>query len=127
VFRSKLLLMPALLSVMALPVAPALAGEDPGSDSGPATLRVSQGCVSGNRAKVVVTAADADTVTFYLDGKRVKTVTPSSTGRAVISMKCSRLSVGAHRGRAVVSTSGSNQTLRFQITRSRLTSPRFTG
>jgi hypothetical protein len=129
VSRRSLLLLPTLLAAIALPVAPALAGEDPGdgSDSGSATLDVSQGCVSGHRAKVAVTAPGASRVVFFLDGRRLKTVTPSSSGRAVISMRCSRLSVGAHRGRAVVSTAGSTQTLRFQITRARLTSPQFTG
>jgi hypothetical protein len=139
VSRRSLLLLPVLLSALALPVAPALAGEDPTDPPvpaptpgpvtapRPATLHVTQGCVSGNRAKVVVTAPGAASVVFYLDGKRIKTVSTSSRGRAVISMRCSRLSVGAHRGRAVVSTAGSTQTLRFQITRARLTSPQFTG
>jgi hypothetical protein len=132
VSRHKLLLLPALVCSLALPVAPAVAGEDdptPGTAPGlgpviaPATLDVEQGCVLGKRAKVVVTAPGADAVTFFLDGRRVKTVTPSSRGRAVISMRCSHLKVGAHRGRAVVGS----QTLRFQITRARQGSPRFTG
>jgi hypothetical protein len=136
-----LLLLPALLSAMALPVAPALAGEDdpsapppvqapapdPGTVLDAAKLNVTQGCVIGSRAKVVATAPGADTVAFYLDGEHVKTVNPSSRGRAVISMRCSRLSVGAHRGRAVASFTGSQQTLRFQITRARQSSPQFTG
>jgi hypothetical protein len=54
-------------------------------------------------------------------------VNPSSKGRAVISMRCTRLSVGAHRGRAVASYASSQQTLRFQITRARQSSPQFTG
>jgi hypothetical protein len=128
VSRRKLLLLPAVLSAIALPVAPALAGEDPdGSDDGSAKLHASQGCMLGDHAKVAVTAPDADSVAFYLDGKHVKTVSPSSKGRAVISMRCARLSVGAHRGRAVVSSEDSTQTLRFQITRTRQGSPQFTG
>jgi hypothetical protein len=131
VSRRKLLLLPALVSALALPVAPALAGEDdpilpppaPGPVVAPATLDVEQGCVVGKRAKVAVMAPGADAVTFFLDGRRLKTVTPSSRGRAVISMRCSHLKVGAHRGRAVVGS----QTLRFQITRARQGSPRFTG
>jgi hypothetical protein len=137
VSRRSLLLLPALLAATALPVAPAFAGEDdptvpppaatPGPVIVPAKLHVRPGCVLGTRAKVVVTAPGADAVTFSLDGKRVKTTNPSSRGRAAISMRCSRLSVGAHRGRAVVSYAGSRQTLRFQITRARQGSPRFTG
>ena len=46
-------------------------------------------------------------------------------------MKCRHLSVGAHRARAVVTfeegSSPARQTLRFQITRARKVSPRFTG
>lgn len=131
--RRQLLLLPALLSAMALPVAPALAGEDdptapaPGTAPVAAKLNVKQGCVIGIRAKVVVTAPGAETVAFYLDGEHVKTVNPSSRGRAVISMRCTRLSVGAHRGRAVASYASSQQTLRFQITRARQSSPQFTG
>jgi hypothetical protein len=124
VSRRQLLLLPAVLSAIALPVAPALAGEDP---DGSAKLHASQGCMLGDHAKVAVTAPDADSVAFYLDGKHVKTVSPSSKGRAVISMRCARLSVGAHRGRAVVSSEDSTQTLRFQITRTRQGSPQFTG
>jgi hypothetical protein len=62
VSRRQLLLLPALLSAMALPVAPALAGEDdptapaPGTAPVAAKLNVKQGCVIGIRAKVVVTA-----------------------------------------------------------------------
>jgi hypothetical protein len=140
-----MLLLPAVLAALALPVAPALAGEDPGTPAPPpaptpapvptagsATLHVSQGCVSHKRAKAVVTGANIDTVSFYVDGKRMKTVTsPTSTGRYGFTMSCSRLSVGAHRARAAVTfqtgTSLARQTLRFQLTRSRQVSARFTG
>jgi hypothetical protein len=91
-------------------------------------LHESQGCVSGDRAKATVTGDNIDSVKFFVDSKLVKTVTEAtSRGTYVFSMRCARLSVGAHRARAVVSESGSNQTLRFQITRARQTSPQFTG
>jgi hypothetical protein len=46
----------------------------------------------------------------------------------VFSMPCSELTVGAHRARAVVGFSGdTSKTLRFQLTRVRSSSPRFTG
>jgi hypothetical protein len=132
-----------MLTALALPVAPALAGEDDGSDGSggsggsgggavSATLSVPRDCVSANRAKATVTGDDVDTVTFFVDGKRIKTASrPAATGRFVFSMRCSRLSVGAHAGRAVVTfaagSSPATQTLRFQITRSRSSSARFTG
>jgi hypothetical protein len=149
VLRRPLLLLPALLAALALPVAPALAGEDDGTPPpapvpapapspapvpvvGAAKLHVSLGCVSHTRAKAVVTGTNIDTVAFYVDGKRQKTVSsPTSSGRYVFTMSCSRLSVGAHTARAVATfqagTSPEQQTLRFQITRARQASARFTG
>ena len=124
-----LLLLPAVLGAIALPAAPALAGEN-GDNSGSATLHASTGaCVSGDQAKAWVTGDSIAKVAFFVDGNRVKTVTqPSAGGRYLLSMRCSRLSVGAHRARAVVSfEGGSRKTLRFLITRSSRTSPRFTG
>ena len=125
-FRRPMLLLPAVIAAMALPVAPALAGEE---DS--ATLRASsQDCVNGHRAKAAVTSDDdIDSVAFHLDGKLVARVSQSTAGgRFLWSMRCSSLSVGAHRGRATVSfESGATQTLRFQITRSRRAAARFTG
>ena len=147
VLRRSVLLLPAVLAALALSVAPALAGEDDGTPPpapapapspapvpvvGAAKLRVPLGCVSHTRAKAVVTGDNIDTVAFYVDGKRKKTVTsPTSGGSFVFTMSCSRLSVGAHTARAVVTyqsgTSPAQQTLRFQLTRSRQTSARFTG
>jgi hypothetical protein len=129
--RGSLLVLPAVLAALALPVAPALAGEDD-DDSPSATLRASQGCVAGDRATASVTGDDIDTVAYFLDGNHVKTVTqPNAQGRFSISMACAHLRVGAHRARAVVTfeagSSPASQTLRFQITRSRQGSPRFAG
>jgi len=129
--RRTLLLLPAVLAAIAVPVAPALAGED--DDSSSATLRTSShGCVSGERAKATVTGDNIDNVAFYVDGDRVKTVSrPDSEGRYSVTMKCSRLRVGAHRARAVVSfeegSTPARRTLRFQITRSARGVPRFAG
>jgi hypothetical protein len=126
-----------MLTAIALPVAPALAGEDDdggggGGSAGSATLNVARDCVSSSRAKATVTGDDIDSVAFFVDGKRIRTVTrPAVTGRFVFSMRCSRVGVGAHASRAVVTfSSGSSpatQTLRFQITRVRSGSARFTG
>jgi hypothetical protein len=134
--RRLLLLLPALLAAIALPVTPALAGGDDGDegDSGAAsaTLRATQGCVTGDRAKATVTGESIDSVAFFLDGNHVKTVTePDSDGRYSVSVKCAHLRVGAHRARAVVSfeegASPARKTLRFQITRSTRGTPRFAG
>lgn len=126
-FRRSMFLLPAVLAAMALPAASALAGEDDDSDS--ATLRTPQGCVSEDHFKATVTGDDIDTVEFFVDDRLVRTVRrPAATGRFVFGMSCARLSVGAHRARAVVSfEEGSNETLRFQITRAAQGSPRFTG
>ena len=127
-FRRSLLFLPVLLGAIALPGAPAFAGEED-DDSGSARLHVSQGCVSKARAKAWVAGDDIARVAFYVDGDRVKTVTkPNAAGRYAFSMSCSRLSFGAHRASAVVTSSeGSRQALRFQITRAAQVSPRFTG
>jgi hypothetical protein len=118
--------MPALIAGLALPVSSALAGEDDGNS---AKLHQVRNCVSDSRAKVTVTGDSIDTVAFFVDGHRVKTVTrPTSNGTFVLGMRCHRLSVGTHRARAVVTdTSGDRRTLRFTITRTVLSSPRFTG
>ena len=128
--RRPLFLLPAVLAAIALPVAPALAGEE--DDSTSATLHAAQGCVSGDRAKADVTGDNIDSVAFFLDGNHVKTVTrANSAGRFAISMNCAHLRVGAHRARAVVTfaegSSPASQTLRFQITRSRQGTARFAG
>ena len=126
-----LLLLPAMLASLALPVAPALAGED--DDSGSATLHASShGCVTGHRAKAWVTGDNVENVAFYIDGKRVKVdYVENAAGRYPFSMGCARLRVGAHLARAVVTfaegSSPASKTLHFQITRARQVSARFTG
>jgi hypothetical protein len=126
VFRRQLLLVPALIAGLALPVAPALAGEDDG-ESG--TLDQVRNCVNHSRAKVTVSGDEVDAVVFYVDGRRVKAVDEATVnGTYVMSMRCRFLTPGAHRGRAVVTdTAGDNSTLRFTIARRAQTAPRFTG
>ena len=127
-FKRPLLLMPALIAGLALPVAPALAGEDDG-DAGSGTLDQVRNCVNHSRAKVTVSGDEVDSVVFYVDGRRVKAVDePTVNGTYVMAMRCSRLTPGAHRGRAVVTdTSGDTVTLRFTIARTAQAAPRFTG
>jgi hypothetical protein len=132
-FRRSLLLLPAVLAALALPVAPALAGEDD-DDSASASLRAPQGCVTGDHTTAAVTGDDIDSVAFWLDGDLIKTATrPNDAGRFSWTVNCNHLRTGAHRARAVVTfaegSSPARQTLRFQITRARQGSgsPRFTG
>lgn len=127
-FRRPLVLLPVLIAGLALPVAPALAGEDDDSSS-PALHKV-RDCVTNSRLKVTVSGDEIDSVAFSISGKLRDTATqPTGNGTFVLSMRCSRLAVGAHKGRAVVTdTSGDTVTRRFTITRAaRFSSPRFTG
>jgi hypothetical protein len=127
--RRSMLLLPAVIAALAMPAASALAGEEDGGGSGSPSLDQPRNCVSERSAKVTVSGDDIATVAFYVDGKRMKRVAqPAVTGRFVFAMRCSSLSAGAHRGRAVVTdTSGGNSTLRFTIARAAQASPRFTG
>ena len=139
--RRSLLLLPTLVAALALPVAPALAGEDdnnntppaPTNPTGPdpnaATLHASDSCVSGHSVKATVAGTNVAKAVFYVDGKHITTVTqPSAGGGFSLAMSCKHLRVGANRARAVVTfTQGSHQTLSFQVTRRRQVSPRFTG
>ena len=132
--RRPMFLLPAAIAALALPIAPALAGEPDEGDggSGSAELHASQGCVHGSHAKARVTGDNIDSVAFYVDGKLIVTVSrPGGNGGYRMSMRCSRLSIGAHKARAAVTftsgTSPSSTTLRFQITRAAHGSPRFTG
>jgi hypothetical protein len=129
--RRPLLVLPAVLAAITLSATPALAGED-GDDSASATLQATQGCVSGDRATAAVTGDDVDTVSFFLDGNHVTTVSrPNARGRYSMTVACKHLRVGAHRGHALVTfaegSSPARQTLRFQITRSREGTARFAG
>jgi hypothetical protein len=117
----------AALAALSFCVTPAFAGEDDD-----ATLLATQGCLHSSHARVAVSGGDIASMTFYIDGRRLRTLTePNADGRYAVSMDCSRLSVGAHRGRAVVAfgdnADRSGKTLHFQITRPRHAVPRFTG
>jgi hypothetical protein len=145
------------LAAMALAVTPALAGEEPDPTAPPAAqpapapttpapttpaptvtvlhgsanLRTSQ-CAVANRARASVSGKAIESVAFYVDGTKVKSVfSPDSSGRYTFSMSCSHLSVGTHRARAAVSfKSGAtpkSKTLMFQITRAAAVRPQFAG
>ena len=155
-FHRALLLMTMALAALALAVTPAFAGEDPDPTAPPpaqpaptpttpttptptvpvvhgsAKLRTSQGCLTKDRAKASVSGKAIASVAFYVDGKKVKTVSSRDTsGRFTFTMSCTHLSVGTHRAKASVAfASGvtpTNRTLMFQITRSAAASPQFAG
>jgi hypothetical protein len=138
------------LAVMALAVTPAFAGEDPDPTTPPpaqpaptptpttptvvqgsAKLHTSQ-CVVANRAKAWVSGTSIASVTFSVDGKKVRTVSsPDSSGRYMFTMSCSNLSVGTHRAKASVAfesgATPTRRTLMFAITRAAAVSPQFAG
>ena len=142
--RRTLLLLPAVIAAVALPASAAMAGEDnpvtppapapapapdPGLVTGSASLHTPDGCVARARARITVTGELIESVAFFVDGERVKTVSEAdASGRYKLTMVCSHLRVGAHRGKAVVSfEQGAPETLRFQITRAKRQAPRFAG
>jgi curli biogenesis system outer membrane secretion channel CsgG len=154
VFRRTLLLTTMALAALALAVTPAFAGEEPDPTAAPpaqpspspsptpaptapvvhgsAKLRTSQGCLTNNEAKASVSGKSIASVAFYVDGRKVKTVSsPDASGRYTFTMNCSHLSIGTHRARAAVSfESGATPTQRtmlFQITRARAAIPQFAG
>jgi hypothetical protein len=152
-FRRALLLMTMALAVLALAVTPAFAGEDPEDPSasppatqptptqptpappvvhGSAKLRTSQGCLAENRAQASVSGRQIESVAFFVDGRKARTVfAPDESGRFTFTMSCSHLGFGTHRARAAVAfkrgVSPTSRTLVFQITRSRPVRPQFAG
>lgn len=148
-----LLLLTMALAAMALAVTPAFAGEEPDPTDAPpaapapapapapepsvpvvhgsAKLRTSQ-CTVANRAKASVSGTSIASVAFFVDGKKVKTVSsPDSSGDFAFTMSCSNLSVGTHRAKAAVTfesgASPAHRTMLFQITRARAAIPQFAG
>ena len=148
-----LLLLTMSLAALALAVTPAFAGEEPDPTDAPpaapapapapapepsvpvvhgsAKLRTSQ-CTVANRAKASVSGTSIASVAFFVDGKKVKTVSsPDSSGDFAFTMSCSNLSVGTHRAKATVTfesgASPAHRTMLFQITRARAAIPQFAG
>jgi Bacterial Ig domain len=156
-FRPAMTLATLALAVSAVAVPPAFAGEEPDPTPAPAVqptptqptpanptptnpqvligsakLRTSQGCMAGNRAKASVSGSQIESVAFFVDGKKVKTLnTPNSGGSYTLTMSCAQLTFGTHRARAAVTfktgVSPQQRTLVFQITRTRPVRPQFAG
>jgi pyruvate/2-oxoglutarate dehydrogenase complex dihydrolipoamide acyltransferase (E2) component len=147
------------LAALALAVTPAFAGEEPDPTAAPpaapapapaptptpapapapavpvvhgsAKLRTSQ-CSPANRAKASVSGTSIASVAFFVDGKKVKTVSsPDSSGDFTFTMSCSNLSVGTHRAKAAVTfqsgATPAHRTMLFQITRAKAAIPQFAG
>jgi len=161
-FRPAMTLATLALAVSAVAVPPAFAGEEPDPTSPPAAqptptqptptqptptqptptnpvvltgsskLSTSQGCMAGNRAKASVSGSQNESVAFFVDGKKVKTLnTPNSGASYTLTMNCAQLTFGTHRARAAVTfktgVSPQQRTLVFQITRTRPVRPQFAG
>jgi hypothetical protein len=103
-------------------------------DPGSAKLRGPTGCPTSAATKATVTGKRIVKVTFYVNGKKVKTLTrPDSKGRWSITLKPKTLPYGSHRVRAAVQFAADSQTkpktltLTFNRCRPAIVSPKFTG
>jgi hypothetical protein len=88
-------------------------------------------CVVSN-AQVFVTGRQIQSVTFYLDGPKVKTLkSPDRKGRYLINIEVRELRSGVHRVRIVVvfvpSSKTKSKTLHVVVARCRPPRPLFTG
>jgi uncharacterized repeat protein (TIGR01451 family) len=101
---------------------------------GSAKLRGPTGCPTSAATKATVTGKRITKVTFYVDGKKFKTVTrPDSKGRWSVTLKPKTLPYGSHRVRATIQfatdsgTKAKNLSLTFNRCRPAIVKPKFTG
>jgi hypothetical protein len=102
---------------------------------GSAKLAGPSGCPRTSAVAATVTGRQIVKVTFYVDGKKVKTLTKANKkgGRWVLPLNVKRLAFGAHRVQAKVQFAKSSQTkaktLRFSFDRCHAAAarPKFTG
>jgi hypothetical protein len=101
---------------------------------GSANLRGPRGCPTTNVVAATVSGKRIVKVTFYLDGKKIKTLTkPNKGGRWVLPVNVSRLAYGSHRVRARVQFAKSSgtkiKTMRVSFSRcgAAAAQPQFTG
>jgi prealbumin domain-containing protein len=102
---------------------------------GSAKLRGPSGCPTTNAVVATVTGRRIVKVTFYVDGKKVKTLTKANGkgGRWVLPLNVRRLAFGAHRVQAKVQFAKSSQTqvktlrLSFDRCHTAAAKPKFTG
>jgi prealbumin domain-containing protein len=103
--------------------------------TGSAKLRGPSGCPRTGTVAATVSGRRIVKVTFYVDGKKVKTLTKANgkSGTWVLPLNIKRLAYGAHRVRATVQFAKSSQTktkmLRFSFDRCHAAAaqPKFTG
>jgi hypothetical protein len=102
---------------------------------GSAKLSGPSGCPTTSAVAATVTGRRIVKVTFYVDGKKVKTLTKAnkSGGRWVLPLNVRRLAFGAHRVQAKIQFAASShtkpKTLRFSFDRCHAAAarPKFTG
>jgi hypothetical protein len=102
---------------------------------GSARLRGPSGCPTTSAVAATVTGRRIVKVTYYVDGRRVKTLTKAnaSGGRWVLPMNVKRFAFGTHRVQARIqfarSSQTSSRTLRLSFNRCRpaIVTPKFTG
>jgi hypothetical protein len=101
---------------------------------GSATLRGPSGCPTTSAVAATVSGRRIVKVTFYVDGKKVKTLTNANRdGRWVLPMNVKRFAFGTHRVRVTVQFARSSQTkaktlrLSFSRCHSAVVKPQFTG
>jgi uncharacterized repeat protein (TIGR01451 family) len=99
---------------------------------GSAKLRGSQGCIARNQARASVSGALIASVTFYVDGRKVKTLhKPTSGSTYTLTVNGKKLRYGAHKVKAVVTfqsgVTPAKKTLSLTFTRCRPATPKFTG
>jgi uncharacterized repeat protein (TIGR01451 family) len=101
---------------------------------GSAKLRGPTGCPTSAATKATVTGKRITKVTFYVDGKKFKTVTrPDSMGRWSVTLKPKTLPYGSHKVRATIQfaadsgTKAKTLSLTFNRCRPAIVNPKFTG
>jgi hypothetical protein len=101
---------------------------------GSARLRGPSGCPTTSAVAATVSGRRIVKVTFYVDGKKVKTLTKANRdGRWVLPMNVKRFAFGTHRVRVTVAFARSSQTkaktlrLSFSRCHSAVVKPQFTG
>jgi hypothetical protein len=101
---------------------------------GSAKLRGPSGCPTTSAVAASVSGRRIVKVTFYVDGKKVKTLTKANrNGAWVLPMNVKRFAFGTHRVRVTVSFAKSSQTkaktlrLSFSRCHSAVVKPQFTG
>jgi hypothetical protein len=101
---------------------------------GSVKLRGPSGCPTTSAVAAAVSGRRIVKVTFYVDGKKVKTLSePNRDGRWVLPMNVKRFAFGTHRVRVTVQFARSSQTkaktlrLSFSRCHSAVVKPQFTG